>query len=66
MPQSIPKGLTAEHVRFALSELDYFVGVTKSAENADLAYRYLVDHTAWFVSHAGTGLLRRIQAAFGA
>jgi len=63
---ALPDLLPLCHVDFALSELDYFVGVTKSAENADLAYRYLVDHAAWFTGDAGSGLLRRVRAALSA
>lgn len=63
---ALPNLLPLCHVDFALSELDYFVGVTKSAENADLAYRYLVDHAAWFAGDAGSGLLRRMRAVLSA
>jgi Ser/Thr protein kinase RdoA (MazF antagonist) len=59
---ALPELLPLCHVDFALSELDYFAGVTRSPGNADLAYRYLVDHTAWFTSEEGEGLLRRIRA----
>jgi Ser/Thr protein kinase RdoA (MazF antagonist) len=58
---ALPELLPLCHVDFALSELDYFAGVTRSAENAELAYRYLVDHTAWFAGADGDRLLRRIR-----
>jgi Ser/Thr protein kinase RdoA (MazF antagonist) len=60
---ALPELLPLCHVDFALSELDYFAGVTRSAQNAELAYRYVVDHTAWFAGEEGTGLLRRIRAS---
>ncbi|HEX4790202.1 MAG TPA: phosphotransferase [Actinospica sp.] len=60
---ALPELLPLCHVDFALSELDYFAGVTRSAANADLAYRYVIDHTAWFTGEEGSGLLRRIRLA---
>lgn len=62
---ALPELLPLCHVDFALSELDYFAGVTRSAENAELAYRYLVDHTAWFSSDAGRALLDHIRNTLG-
>ena len=56
----MPELLPLCHVDFALSELDYFAGVTKNEANADLAYRYLVDHTAWFASETGAAFLREV------
>ena len=58
---ALPELLPLCHVDFALSELDYFAGVTKSPENAELAYQYLVGHTAWFAGAAGNTLLRSIR-----
>jgi Ser/Thr protein kinase RdoA (MazF antagonist) len=60
---ALPDLLPLCHTDFALSELDYFAGITHSAENADLAYRYLVDHAAWFTTAAGDALLCRIREA---
>ena len=57
---ALPELLPLCHVDFALSELDYFAGVTKNEANAELAYRYLVDHTAWFASEAGAAFLREV------
>jgi len=62
---ALPELLPLCHVDFALSELDYFAGVTNSPANAELAYRYLVDHTAWFATEAGNGLIQRIRSALG-
>lgn len=58
---ALPELLPLCHVDFALSELDYFAGVTKNQANAELAYRYLVDHAAWFTGEAGATLLRDIR-----
>src|SRR6266567_181654 len=55
---ALPALLPLCHVDFALSELDYFAGVTKNEGNAELAYRYLIDHAAWFVGEAGAAFLR--------
>ena len=57
---ALPALLPLCHVDFALSELDYFAGVTKNEGNAELAYRYLIDHTAWFAGVAGAAFLRDI------
>ena len=55
--RALPDLLALCQVDFALSEIDYFAGVTGSAENAELAYRYLVDHTAWFATPLGAEFL---------
>jgi len=60
--RALPDLLALCQVDFALSEMDYFAGVTGSAENTELAYRYLVDHTAWFATPLGGGFLRRLAA----
>jgi Ser/Thr protein kinase RdoA (MazF antagonist) len=57
---ALPALLPLCHVDFALSELDYFAGVTKNESNAELAYRYLIDHTFWFASDTGAEFLRAI------
>jgi Ser/Thr protein kinase RdoA (MazF antagonist) len=62
---ALPELLPLCHTDFALSELDYFAGVTGSAENAELAYRYLLDHTAWFDTDAGQALLQHIRRTLG-
>ena len=47
---------------FALSELAYFHGVQKSAENSALAYdTYFLGHAEWFGSDAGRYLLDHLQ-----
>ena len=57
---ALPELLPLCHVDFALSEVDYFAGVTRNEANAELAYRYLIDHTAWFASEAGAAFLGEI------
>lgn len=64
--RALPDLLALCQTDFALSEIDYFAGVTRSAPNADLAYRYLVDHTAWFASDLGSDLLARLAERLGA
>lgn len=58
---ALPELLPLCHVDYALSEIDYFRGVTGSAPNTELAYRYLVDHTAWFAGPVGSVLLDAIR-----
>ncbi|WP_211461962.1 phosphotransferase enzyme family protein [Collimonas silvisoli] len=54
--------LPVVHAEFALSELAYFHGVQKSAENSALAYdTYFLGHAEWFNSDAGEYLLDHLQ-----
>jgi Ser/Thr protein kinase RdoA (MazF antagonist) len=55
--RALPELLPLCHADLALSEIDYFHGVTRNPENTELAYRYLVDHTAWFTTPAAAPLL---------
>ncbi|NYF34854.1 phosphotransferase [Stenotrophomonas sp. JAI102] len=49
---------------FALSEVEYFEGVTHSPANADVAYHtFLLGHADWFSTAAGQGLLKALHAA---
>ena len=49
------------HAEFALAELAYFHGITRSAKNAALAYdTYYLGHAAWFNSATGQTLLQHI------
>ncbi|AKU50945.1 phosphotransferase [Xanthomonas arboricola] len=51
------------HADFALSEIEYFAGITRSADNADIAYhRYLLGHADWFASADGQRLLDHLHA----
>ncbi len=50
------------HVDFALSELAYFHGVTRSAANAEAAYtEFLLGHATWFASAEGSEFLHALQ-----
>jgi Ser/Thr protein kinase RdoA (MazF antagonist) len=50
------------HLGYALTEIDYFYGITHSADNADLAYfAFLLGHCAWFETVQGRTLLEHVQ-----
>jgi Ser/Thr protein kinase RdoA (MazF antagonist) len=50
------------HAEFALSEADYFLGVLRSEEKAQMAYNgWLVGHARWFSSAAGRSLLDALR-----
>jgi hypothetical protein len=50
------------HVGYALTEIDYFHGITRSPENADLAYgAFLLGHCQWFERAEGRALLDHIH-----
>jgi Ser/Thr protein kinase RdoA (MazF antagonist) len=50
------------HVDFALSEVEYFHGITGSRASADVAYdTFLRGHAAWFGSPPGQALLEAIR-----
>jgi len=50
------------HVGYALTEIDYFHGITRSTDNADLAYQgFLLGHCAWFESGPGRALLEHVR-----
>ncbi len=50
------------HLGFALTEIDYFHGITQSPENADLAYRaFLLGHCDWFLQPEGRALLDHLR-----
>ncbi|MFJ8492696.1 phosphotransferase enzyme family protein [Streptomyces sp. NPDC094038] len=57
---ALPALLPLVHAEFALSELGYFHGVTRSAENARLAYEYYVGHAEWFGGSDGERLVRTL------
>ncbi|MEU9149683.1 phosphotransferase [Streptomyces sp. NPDC048417] len=59
---ALPALLPLVHAEFALSELDYFHGVTRSRENARLAYEYYVGHAEWFSGTVGHRLLELVAA----
>ena len=50
------------HVGYALSEIDYFHGITHSAENARLAYEaFLLGHCRWFQGTEGCALRAHLR-----
>ncbi|MBK0027730.1 phosphotransferase [Stenotrophomonas sp. S48] len=52
------------HFDFALSEVEYFEGITGSTANADVAWQpFMLGHPAWFHTEAGQGLLQALHAA---
>jgi Ser/Thr protein kinase RdoA (MazF antagonist) len=54
------------HVGYALTEIDYFHGITGSAANADLAYDgFLLGHCRWFGRAPGTALLAHLRQRLG-
>jgi Ser/Thr protein kinase RdoA (MazF antagonist) len=54
------------HAEFALSEADYFLGVLRSEEKAQMAYDgWLVGHARWFRSAAGRKLLEFLRRRAG-
>ena len=56
--------LPVVHLDFALSEVEYFEGITGSTTNADVAWRpFLLGHAQWFGSHDGQALLAALHAA---
>ncbi|MFD2329089.1 phosphotransferase enzyme family protein [Cohnella sp. GCM10020058] len=55
---ALPALLPLVHAEFALSEIDYFAGIVRSASNADMAYDlYWLGHAAWFRGEHGQALL---------
>ncbi|WP_313342185.1 phosphotransferase [Stenotrophomonas sp.] len=56
--------LPVVHLDFALSEVEYFQGVTGSSANADVAYHtFLLGHADWFGTAPGRALLDTLHAA---
>ncbi|MGH8037732.1 MAG: phosphotransferase enzyme family protein [Stenotrophomonas sp.] len=56
--------LPVVHLDFALSEVEYFQGVTGSSGNADVAYHtFLLGHADWFAGPRGRALLDGLHAA---
>jgi Ser/Thr protein kinase RdoA (MazF antagonist) len=52
------------HVDFALSEVEYFEGVTRRRDHADVAYHtFLLGHARWFAGAEGQALLAAIRHA---
>ena len=60
---ALPAVLPLVHVGYAITEIEYFRGITHSDANADLAYdAFLLGHCRWFTSAAGRDLLAHIRS----
>lgn len=56
--------LPVVHLDFALSEVEYFAGITRSPANAKVAWeQFLIGHMAWFAHRHGQALLDAIGHA---
>jgi Ser/Thr protein kinase RdoA (MazF antagonist) len=54
--------LPVVHLEFALSEVEYFAGVVRSAANAELAYDgYLMGHARWFAGPGGAAVVGHLR-----
>jgi Ser/Thr protein kinase RdoA (MazF antagonist) len=54
------------HLGYALTEIDYFHGITGSTANAELAYDgFLLGHCRWFGRAHGTALLAHLRERLG-
>src|SRR5690606_3473948 len=63
MRETLAVLLPLVHVDFALSEVDYFLGVLDAPEQADLAWDgFLLGHAAWFETAPGRALLDAIRS----
>jgi|GEM_PF-119810 len=61
--QALGRLLPLVHVDYALSEIDYFVRVARSAANANLAWgSYLLGHLRWWATPPGRHLLSNVAA----
>jgi Ser/Thr protein kinase RdoA (MazF antagonist) len=59
---ALPALLPLVHVGYALTEIEYFHGITRSDANADLAYdAFLIGHCRWFTGEAGVALLEHLR-----
>lgn len=66
MRETVLRLLPLVHVRFALSEIDYFAGVVDDSDAALLAWEgYLLGHADWFGSRAGRDFLASLRAGLG-
>lgn len=59
--QHVALMLPLVHIDFALYELVYFIEITQNLQHAEAAYRYLIDHTAWFCGVQGQDFLQYLQ-----
>ncbi|KJV36073.1 phosphotransferase enzyme family protein [Luteibacter yeojuensis] len=62
--RAIASLLPLVHVDFALSEVEYFEGVTRRGDHADVAWHtFLHGHAAWFATPHGQAFLATIRHA---
>lgn len=62
--QALADVLPLVHVDFALSEVEYFEGITRRRDHADVAYRtFLLGHARWFAGAEGQSLLDALRHA---
>jgi Ser/Thr protein kinase RdoA (MazF antagonist) len=60
---ALPALAPVVHVAFALSEVEYYAGVLRSPQRAQVAWRdYLIGHCHWFRSPDGAALLTHLRA----
>lgn len=59
-PAAVAAFLPLVHVELALSELDQFTRIAPRPADAELAYRYLIDHPRWFAG-PGRTLLNHLR-----
>ncbi|QKW24516.1 phosphotransferase [Kitasatospora sp. NA04385] len=64
--RALPLVLPLVNAEYALTEMDYFHGVTRSAVNTALARAYYTDHTAWFTTSRGRAVLEHLHERWGA
>ncbi|WP_234485517.1 phosphotransferase enzyme family protein [Streptomyces sp. MBT97] len=58
---ALPLMLTLVNAEYALTEMDYFHGITRSRANTALARAYYTEHTAWFTTTQGHAVLQHLH-----
>ena len=57
----LPELIKIVHTDFAVSELEYFAGITRNFKHADAAYHdWLIAHTAWFFKPQGQQFCQKL------
>ena len=57
----LPELIKIVHTDFAVSELEYFTGITRNFKHADAAYYdWLIAHTAWFFKPQGQQFCQKL------
>lgn len=65
--ETLVRILPLVHVESALSEVDYFAGILRDADQAMLAWQgYLIDHADWFLSPPGRDFVHWIETGAAA